>query len=59
VALVGQVEDGKEQKVIDQKVLAAEIEELREGLSTMVEKWSGGGGNGEERRLMGLLVFEQ
>ncbi|KAI5784908.1 ATP-dependent DNA helicase [Pyronema domesticum] len=43
LALVGQVEDGEEQKVIHQKLLAAEAEELREGLSTMVEKWPGGG----------------
>jgi E3 ubiquitin-protein ligase SHPRH len=43
LALVGQVEDGEEQKVIHQKLLAAEAEELREGLSAMVEKWPGGG----------------
>ncbi|CCX31534.1 Similar to Hypothetical protein ASPNIDRAFT_187283 [Aspergillus niger ATCC 1015]; acc. no. EHA19230 [Pyronema omphalodes CBS 100304] len=43
MALVRQVEDGEEQKVIDQKLLAEQAEELREGLSTMVEKWPGGG----------------
>jgi E3 ubiquitin-protein ligase SHPRH len=43
MTLVGQVEDGEEQKVIDQKLLAVGAEELREGLSTMVEKWPGGG----------------
>jgi hypothetical protein len=41
MALVGQVEDSEEQKVIDQKLLAVETDELRGGLSTMVEKWPG------------------
>ncbi|CCX07188.1 hypothetical protein FPQ18DRAFT_422130 [Pyronema domesticum] len=43
MTLVGQVEDGEEQKVIDKMLLAVEAEELREGLSTVVEKWPGGG----------------